>query len=130
MKIQLMRSVNKNAIVPTLHKIFASITPTAYTSGPNIYFKPGAYDPNSAMGIALIGHEVLHSQQYAELGSFTFKNMYMDYYNKNIEAGMSSADAYRNIPFEIDAYNMQDNIFQDLYQQFLNSDICQDSCGN
>lgn len=42
--------------------------PAAYTSKNDIYFAEGFYDPNTARGISLIGHDALHSRQYQELG--------------------------------------------------------------
>ena len=36
------------------------------TLGPRIYLRPGAYDPNSADGIALLGHELVHVRQYRD----------------------------------------------------------------
>ena len=36
------------------------------TLGPRIYLRPDAYDPSSADGIALLGHELVHVRQYRE----------------------------------------------------------------
>ena len=36
------------------------------TLGPNIHFRPGAYDPASECGIELLGHELAHVQQYRD----------------------------------------------------------------
>ena len=36
------------------------------TLGPRIYLRPGAYEPNSADGIALLGHELAHVRQYRD----------------------------------------------------------------
>ena len=38
---------------------------TAITLGSDIYFYGDAYNPNSASGIVLIGHELAHAQQWA-----------------------------------------------------------------
>ena len=40
-----------------------SIGAVAFTQGPNIHFAPGAYDPHSASGQALLGHELAHVVQ-------------------------------------------------------------------
>jgi len=42
--------------------------PLAYTEGNTLYFKEGKYDPYSVQGLSDIGHELTHSQQYAQLG--------------------------------------------------------------
>lgn len=34
------------------------------TRGNNIYFRPGAYDPSTVGGLALLGHELVHVGQY------------------------------------------------------------------
>lgn len=38
----------------------------AYTQGTDIHFAPNAYDPHSASGKALIGHELYHVKQQSE----------------------------------------------------------------
>jgi hypothetical protein len=37
----------------------------AYPEGNRIDFKKGRYDPHSGQGLSDIGHEVTHSEQYA-----------------------------------------------------------------
>src|ERR1044071_981883 len=54
--------------IPWYVRRFARVTPAAYTSGNNIHFAPGQYDPNSLNGIATIAHELAHAQQYKKYG--------------------------------------------------------------
>jgi hypothetical protein len=41
----------------------ASIGALAFTHGSNVYFAPGQYNPNTAQGLQLIGHELAHVVQ-------------------------------------------------------------------
>ncbi len=91
--------------------------PRAYTSKNVIFFAPGAYDTTTARGIALIGHEVLHAQQYQEFGTFQFRASYMGEYMGGRLSGLSHQDAYRNISFERDAFALQDRTRGDLQRQ-------------
>ena len=100
--------------IPWHVRAFSAIDPAAYTSGNDIYFAPGQYDPKSSAGLALIGHEITHSQQYSEHGTWGFRLKYYKDYKKNLKTGMNEYDAYENIPFEIDAYNKQRKIYNDL----------------
>ena len=88
--------------------------PAAYTSGNDIYFAPGKYDPTTASGLALIGHEALHAQQYQELGTFQFRVSYLGEYLGGRLSGLSRRNAYGGISFERDAYALQGRIKQDL----------------
>lgn len=38
----------------------------AFTRGPDLFFAPGAYDPNSPQGLQLLGHELAHVVQQAQ----------------------------------------------------------------
>lgn len=88
--------------------------PDAYTSGNNIYFAEGAYNPNTASGLALIAHEVLHSQQYQKLGTFRFRARYLSEYTVGRLRGLSHGEAYRNISLERDAFALQRRVRFDL----------------
>lgn len=51
-------------------KVFVSHLPTlagaqAFTTGSDIHFAPGAYDPYSENGLAALGHELAHVVQQA-----------------------------------------------------------------
>ena len=91
--------------------------PRAYTSGDDIFFAPGADDTTTASGAALIGHEVLHAQQYQELGAFQFRVRYLGEYLGGRLSGLSHQNAYYNISFESNAYALQRRIERDLIRQ-------------
>ncbi len=61
------------------------------TLGPRIYLRPGAYDPNSADGIELLGHELVHVRQYRE-GMTVLRYLW------------ASRRGYRRNPYEVEAY--------------------------
>ena len=111
--------------IPWLVRIFSKIDPAAYTSGNDIYFAPGQYNTKSIAGIALIGHEVTHSQQYSEYGTWGFRRKYYKDYKENLKVGMNEYEAYENIPFEIDAYDKQRQIYNDLLDAYGR---CQNPC--
>jgi hypothetical protein len=103
--------------IPRYVRMFAAIEPSAYASGHVLYFSEGAYDPRSEEGIALIGHEVTHSRQYAEFGTWRFRLKYLGDYLKNRMKGMTAAEAYRSVSFEKEARRMQSLILGDLRAQ-------------
>jgi RHS repeat-associated protein len=110
--------------IPWYIRKFSPIEPIAYTSGNRIYYAPGQYDPHSAGGLAVIGHEVTHSQQYAKYGKLGFWFRYNNDYQQNIEEGMCELDAYENIRFEEEAYEKQRQIYNDLLENFHGRDPC------
>jgi Domain of unknown function (DUF4157) len=63
------------------------------TLGPRIYLRPGAYDPNRADGIALLGHELVHVRQYRD-GMTVLGYLW------------ASRRGYRRNPYEVEAYAM------------------------
>lgn len=72
------------------------------TVGNDIYFRPGVYNPASASGLALLGHELVHVGQYRggmTMGSYVWESV------KN---------GYENNKFEKPAYDMQRRILGDL----------------
>ncbi len=89
----------------------------AYTDKNNIFFAPGKYKPTTASGIALIGHEVRHAQQYQELGNFRFRVRYLREYLGGRLSGLSHEEAYKNISFEQAASALEDRIKLDLEEQ-------------
>ncbi|MDH3976734.1 MAG: MopE-related protein [Deltaproteobacteria bacterium] len=94
---------------------FSAVEPDAYTADANnIYFKSGQYDPESAKGISLIAHELVHCEQYKKEGKYEFRNKYLEEYLINRMKGMSKYDAYRNISFEQVAYIKQEKIYKKL----------------
>jgi hypothetical protein len=73
--------------------------------------------PNSAGGIALLGHEITHSTQYASDGLFGFLAEHSRAYISNRMGGMDSYQAYQNIPYEAQAFEMGDRVAADLAAQ-------------
>ncbi len=88
--------------------------PLAYTEGNRIYFKKGEYDPHTARGLADIGHEITHSEQYAKLGALTFQKRYLQEYFELRKLGFDHQSAYENISFEVQARKRADIIRKDL----------------
>jgi RHS repeat-associated protein len=81
----------------------------AYTNQNDIYFKQEAYDPTSSKGLALIGHELRHSQQYQNTGTTSFRTSYL---------WQLIMKGYMNIDFEQEAYGYQFTIWPYLSDQF------------
>jgi hypothetical protein len=74
---------------------------SAIARGRHIFFRPGVYDPHTAAGIALLGHELTHVGQY--------------------RAGMTAAHylcsvmrGYQRSRYEKAAFAMQARILKDL----------------
>ena len=82
----------------------------AYTSNYDIYFAPGAYNTTTARGIALIGHEVLHVQQYEIYGPVGFRLRYLWEYAMGRLSGLGHQKAYESISFERDAFALEKRI--------------------
>lgn len=69
----------------------------------DIYFRKGAYDPNTPAGLALLGHELIHHGQYRNgMG-------YADYLAEAAKNGSGPKNKY-----EGPAYAMQARIYRDL----------------
>ena len=63
------------------------------------------------MDVVLVNHEMIHIKQQKELFVVGFYALYVYFWVVNlIWHRMSAADAYRMIPFEIEAYDNQDNL--------------------
>jgi len=88
--------------------------PDAVTFRNTIYFGEGVYNPNTAEGISLIGHEVLHVQQFRELGTFRFGARYFGEYVAGRSQGLGHFRAYSNISLERSAFRLQGRIRYDL----------------
>lgn len=73
----------------------------AIVRGNRVYFRPGAYEQNSAAGLALLGHELTHVTQYR---------------NGMTAAGYlcSLVFGYMNSRYEKEAYAVQAQILEDL----------------
>jgi Domain of unknown function (DUF4157) len=61
------------------------------TLGHRIYLRRGAYDPTSAAGVELLGHELVHVRQYRE-GMTVLRYLW------------ASRRGYRRNPYEVEAY--------------------------
>jgi hypothetical protein len=106
--------------IPWYVRKFARITPVAYTSGNNIHFAPGRYDPNSLNGITIIAHEITHTQQYRKYGRFGFQLKYLASYINNKRRQMGDSGAYEEIPFEKEAYEKEREVKAYLEAQGIN----------
>lgn len=88
--------------------------PIGYADRYNIYFAPGAYRLDTIGGLALIAHEIAHCQQYQKIGTWRFRARYLSAYFKNRLRGMDHLKAYRNIPFEIEAREVEAETYRAL----------------
>jgi Domain of unknown function (DUF4157) len=88
--------------------------PEGYADRNNIYLLPGLYQVGSIDGLALLAHEIEHCRQYRELGTWHFRARYLSAYFKNRLRGMSRRDAYLNISFEIEAREIEKQVYLSL----------------
>ncbi len=88
--------------------------PIGYADRYNIYFAPGAFRVDTIAGLALIAHEIAHCQQYRRHGAWRFRARYLASYFKNRLRGMNHLKAYRNIPFEIEAREIEVEVYRAL----------------
>ncbi|HZS05186.1 MAG TPA: DUF4157 domain-containing protein [Blastocatellia bacterium] len=85
-----------------------------YTDRHTVYLKRGCCDLESTSGIALIGHEVAHSRQYHRFGAWRFRALYVGHWLLELARSRSFARAYWNIPFEIEAREIEQTILEEL----------------
>src|SRR5262245_29757556 len=88
--------------------------PVGYADRYRIYFAPGAYRVDTIEGLSLIAHEVAHCLQYQKYGAWRFRARYIAAYFKNRMRGMNHLKAYRSIPFEIEAREVEAQIYRAL----------------
>jgi hypothetical protein len=88
--------------------------PVGYADRYRIYFAPGAYRVDTIEGLALIAHEVAHCLQYQRHGAWRFRVRYIAAYFKNRMRGMNHLKAYRSIPFEIEAREVEAQVYRAL----------------
>ena len=81
--------------------------PIGYADRYQIYLAPGAYCIDSIEGLALLAHEITHCRQYHQHGTWRFRARYLAAYFQNRWCGMSRRDAYLNIPFEVEAREIE-----------------------
>ena len=85
------------------------------TVGNHIYFARGAYEPATVDGLALIGHELTHVQQYQDRGRAGFFWRYgTDYLRNRLNARQEPYQAYEDIRAEQEAYQMEARIRREL----------------
>ncbi|HKX30148.1 MAG TPA: DUF4157 domain-containing protein, partial [Blastocatellia bacterium] len=77
---------------------------------------PGAYRARSIEGLSLLAHEITHCRQYREYGTWRFRALYLLAYFKNRWRRMSRLDAYLQIPFEIEAREVESEVAGALQQ--------------
>src|SRR5262249_274316 len=92
-----------------------------YADRYRIYFAPGAYRVDTIEGLSLIAHEVAHCLQYHTHGAWRFRARYLAAYFKNRLRGMNHLRAYRSIPFEIEAREVEEQVYRAL--KTLQSDL-------
>jgi hypothetical protein len=95
--------------------------PVGYADRCNIYLAPGAYRVDTIEGLALIAHEVAHCRQYDRHGVWGFRARYVAAYFKNLLGGMDHLKAYRQVPFEIEAREIEAEVYRALKR--LQSDL-------
>ncbi|MGB8329016.1 MAG: RHS repeat-associated core domain-containing protein [Polyangiales bacterium] len=103
--------------------------PAGFTLGNTIYLDPNAHDESSARGLGLIGHELVHVQQYQDAGGIAGMGVqYIGDYLENRLGGMSHDGAYRAIPYEKDAYRLGAEIEGQLNVMSGGGDLCGNLC--
>ncbi|URL56877.1 DUF4157 domain-containing protein [Luteibacter flocculans] len=110
--------------IPWLARQFGAGNADAWTYKNTIYTAPGVDAPDTAGGISLIGHEIVHSTQYDQYGAIGLARRYNSAYKSNIKAGMSEYDAYRNNPFEVAGFDMGARVLHDLKENGGNPCEC------
>src|SRR5690606_12866158 len=80
---------------------------SAVTLGADVCFKPGAFDPTSPRGLALIAHECVHVRQYRELGALRFLLSYA----RGVVASRGVHDSH---PMELEAEALQARVRNEL----------------
>lgn len=80
------------------------------TLGRRIYLSPRVLNRPQAEVERLVRHELAHVRQVARLGLILFLWRYATEWIRNRREGMSSAEAYRNISFEIEAAAAEEHV--------------------
>jgi hypothetical protein len=85
------------------------------TLGNDIYYRSAAdYNPSPVRGLAALGHELVHVQQYNALGDDTFVALYIGEYIMN---GFRYG---RGMDLENKAYHKEDLLNTSIAQRFGN----------
>ncbi|MBS1791002.1 MAG: DUF4157 domain-containing protein [Acidobacteria bacterium] len=93
--------------IPRYVTVAAATEPIGFTDEWKIYFAPGYYRIDTAEGLALIAHEITHCRQYRQFGKWGFRTKYLSAYLQNRRNGMTDKTAYEQIPFEIEARDIE-----------------------
>lgn len=88
----------------------------AVTFGSTVLFEKGKLDQNSEEGVALIGHELSHVQDYRRMGVVKFLDTYTAEHDRYMEAGDSDKEAYKKISTEKSAF-WRENILKNLMEK-------------
>lgn len=72
--------------------------------GYNITLYPFIFYIDAEPSQEVVDHEMVHVAQIKEFGPCIFYYVYVTEYFRNLWNGMKSKDAYRNIPYEKEAY--------------------------
>ena len=84
--------------------------PIGYADHNKIYLAPGYYRVETAEGLALIAHEITHCRQYKQHGAWRFRAKYLAAYLNNRRHGLPHNQAYWEVPFEIEAREVERNV--------------------
>jgi Domain of unknown function (DUF4157) len=82
------------------------------TLGSNIHFRDGAYIPDTASGVQILGHEIKHVYQYLKGGMTYFKYLW------------ESRNGYGNNKYEKEAYDYGRKIRNDFCTKNPNKNGC------
>lgn len=98
---------------------FGGVIPGAVTIGNDIYYNPANYNPSTVEGLAELGHELTHVQQYNAIGDDIFMTKYIGEYIMN---GFRYG---RGMDLENKASHVEDLLKTSIPQRFGN-DPCKD----
>jgi hypothetical protein len=90
--------------------------PVGYADRDNIYLAPGSYRVDTIEGLVLIAHEVAHCLQYQRHGVWRFRARYLAAYFRNRLRGMDHLKAYRRVPFEVEARQVEAEVYRALQE--------------
>lgn len=80
------------------------------TIAPFVFYKTFPHWYNEKHIAEFWNHEGIHIKQQYELFIIGFYVLYLYYYIKNRRSGMDHDEAYRKIPFEMEAYDHESDL--------------------
>ncbi len=89
--------------------------PIGYADRNKIFLAPEAYRFDTIEGLSLIAHEITHCRQYSQHGTWLFRARYLKEYFRNRLRGMTRREAYFYNPFEIEAREMEEEVYLALF---------------